>query len=785
MRAFVRIAAATILAALVTPGVTAPSSNAPDPAKSVTPLLPPANRLRAFPGAEGFGAYTPGGRGGKVYIVSTVEDYDSKQPPFKGSFREAVQAKEARIIVFAVSGTIHLKKRLRIDQPYLTIAGQTAPGDGICIADRGTSVATHDVVIRHLRFRHGDASGDGSDSLSFRNAENVMVDHCSMSWGMDESFSFTKSTKKVTAQWCIISEGLNAEHHGYGSLIAPDADCQMSFHHNLYADDYGRCPRVGSRGQIQFLFDYRNNVNFNWGTGYDWGAWAVYGKAEDENVDMNFIGNYSIAGLDTSVEATLAKGFTPRFELTTEGFQRAALSSHAKTSRIFQSGNKIDGNVNGRLDGIDTGWDMVNGVYTKMDKEFPIPAEFAVTTEAVERAYEHVLANAGAMPWRRDGVDARVVAGVRQQTGRVINSQKEVGGWPELQSIPAPVDSDGDGIPDEWEQSHGLNAHDPADASQPAKDGSGYSNIEVYMNSLIPSPSNDGIQITQLSNRLRIEINGQLFTEYFFKDAPRPYYYPLLGPGNLPMTRNWPMKDPPGEEHDHPHHRSLWFAHGDVNGVDFWTERKGSGTIVHDGFTTVRSGKDLGLIVSRDKWLAADGTVVCWDKRTFRIYNPSSPDERVFDFEITLHSAKGQLEFGDTKEGTMAVRLAETMRLKGPVGHGHIVNGAGVRDGETWGKRAEWCDYYGPVDGKTVGIAIFDHPENPHHPTWWMVRDYGLFAANPFGQHDFEALPDKAAGKLVVPAGKSVTFRYRFYLHGGDQAEAKVAERYQDYIRSK
>ena len=129
----------------------------------------------------------------------------------------------------------------------------------------------------------------------------------------------------------------------------------------------------------------------------------------------------------------------------------------------------------------------------------------------------------------------------------------------------------------------------------------------------------------------------------------------------------------------------------------------------------------------------------------------------------------------------MAVRLAETMRLKSP-GQGHIVNSAGLRDNDTWGKQADWCDYSGPVDGKLAGIAIFDHPQNPRHPTWWQVRDYGLFAANPFGQHDFEKLADKKAGDLTVPAGKSITFRYRFYLHSGGEKQAKVAERYQRYI---
>ena len=250
------------------------------------------------------------------------------------------------------------------------------------------------------------------------------------------------------------------------------------------------------------------------------------------------------------------------------------------------------------------------------------------------------------------------------------------------------------------------------------------------------------------------------------------------------MTRDWPMKNTPEDSHDHKHHRSLWFAHGAVNGQDFWSEDKAFGKIVHDGFGEIKSGKESGTIQSRNKWVAADGKVVCTDDRTLRIYNTGNDHERLFDFEITLHASNGELTFGDTKEGTMAMRLAETMRLKGKVGQGHIVNSEGVRDDATWGKRAKWCDYYGPVEGKTVGVAIFDHPQNPRHPTWWHVRDYGLFAANPFGQHDFERLPDKSAGNLVVPAGKSITFRYRFYLHEGNDEQAKVAEKYKAYVES-
>lgn len=291
------------------------------------------------------------------------------------------------------------------------------------------------------------------------------------------------------------------------------------------------------------------------------------------------------------------------------------------------------------------------------------------------------------------------------------------------------------------------------------------------------------VQIQQLDDRLRVEIGGQLFTEYHFKVVPRPFCYPVIGPGGAAMTRNWPMKDVADEEQDHPHHRSVWFTHGSVNGHDFWSEAKGHGRIVHAKFNEVRSGK-VGVIRSENDWIADDGKRVCRDTRTLLIHAPSTPAEQVMDFEVTIHASDGAVTFGDTKEGSLGVRLAETMRLKGKVGRGHIVNSEGVRDADTWGKRAKWCDYFGPVDGRIVGLAIFDHPKNPRYPTWWHVRDYGLFAANPFGWHDFEKLADKTAGNLVVPAGEKVTFRYRFYFHEGDEKRGKVEENYAEWLKS-
>ena len=297
-----------------------------------------------------------------------------------------------------------------------------------------------------------------------------------------------------------------------------------------------------------------------------------------------------------------------------------------------------------------------------------------------------------------------------------------------------------------------------------------------------------GVQITKLEDRLRVEINGQLFTEYFFKDVPRPYCYPLVGPGGARMTRNWPMNsvlELEPDQNDHKHHRSLWFAHGEINGQDFWSEDKKFGKTVHERFDEVKSGPEVGVIKSHNNWVTADGQRVCTDDRAIRIYNTGPADERIVDWEVTLHASDGPLTFGDTKEGMMAVRVAATMRLNGKIGKGQIITSTGIRDEATWGKRADWCDYYGPVEGKTVGIAIFDHPENPRHPTWWHVRDYGLFAANPFGKHDFEKLSDKTAGNLTVEKGKSITFKYRLYIHSGDEKDAKLGEKYQEYVKGK
>jgi hypothetical protein len=307
------------------------------------------------------------------------------------------------------------------------------------------------------------------------------------------------------------------------------------------------------------------------------------------------------------------------------------------------------------------------------------------------------------------------------------------------------------------------------------------------------------VKLTPQSDRVRVEVDGKLFTEYVFGDgASRPYCYPILSADGTPLTRDFPMKNTPGEETDHPWHRSIMFAHAFVNGVDFWNEGAGDtgrspkdkGRSTHETFLETSDGK-VGVIRTRNRWTAPDGKLICTDERTLRFH--ASTAGRFIDFEITLHALPDQpLVLGDNKDGTMAIRVPLWMTLphkyknQAVPGVGHLLTSTGERDAAVWGKRADWCDYYAPRDGKTYGVAIFDHPQNFRHPTWWMARDYGLFAANPFGQHDFENLKDQPhIGDHTLPAGGTLTMRYRFYFHEGDPEAAKVAEQYSAYAAGK
>lgn len=299
--------------------------------------------------------------------------------------------------------------------------------------------------------------------------------------------------------------------------------------------------------------------------------------------------------------------------------------------------------------------------------------------------------------------------------------------------------------------------------------------------------------LTKTDDRVRVEIGGQLFTEYHFKDGPKPYLYPVLAADGTELMRHFPMKrDVEGEVTDHPHHRSLWFTHGAVNGVDFWTEGENRGKIVNEAVEhAVQNG--VGVIRARNKWVAPSGEVFLTDETTIRARG--TPEARFLDYEVTLKApADKPVVLGDTKEGSMAIRVPLWMtpdhaqgKGKRHTGQGTIVNDSGVKNADAWGKKSKWVDYYAPKDGKIYGIAMFDHPSNPRHPTWWHVRDYGLFAANPFGQHDFEPehRSNLKAGDMTIPPGGSVTFKWRFYFHTGDEKTARVAQHYADYAGGK
>lgn len=418
--------------------------------------------IPAFPGAEGFGAYARGGRGGRVYHVTTLADGGP------GSLREAVEAAGPRIVVFDVSGTIRLTKTLAIEEPFITIAGQTAPGDGICLRDATLVVGTDHVVVRFLRCRLGDR-GRGGDAISIGAGRHIILDHCSASWSLDEVLSSSTGEPRlsdITVQWCFITEALNPKNHGFGSLIRGCHGARYSYHHNLYAHNRGRNPRPGNYDDRNphdqdpdgLLLDFRNNVIYNWG-----GSYAGYNADARSVTKLNYVGNYLVPGPNS-----VATGIAYR-----EG---------SPYNRGYFAGNCYDGRLP------DDPWSMVNfgdwtarqiGAY-KQAKPFETGP---ITTQEASEACQAVLLSGGAVLPRRDAVDRRIVEDVAKRTGCIINSQEEVGGWPELRSAVASRDSDGDGMPDAWEQQYGLDPNDAADGPQD-RDTDGYTNVEEYLNSL-------------------------------------------------------------------------------------------------------------------------------------------------------------------------------------------------------------------------------------------------------------------------------------------------------------
>ena len=297
------------------------------------------------------------------------------------------------------------------------------------------------------------------------------------------------------------------------------------------------------------------------------------------------------------------------------------------------------------------------------------------------------------------------------------------------------------------------------------------------------------VTITKGDGKAIVKIDGQPFTEYVFTGHAKPILYPIVGPTGVEMTRNYPMKENvDNEASDHPHHKSLWYTHDDVNGVHFWLEYPGKGSDLKPGQIVQKEMRIEGnRIQTQDDWTAPDGKVVCSDTRVLSFGTTAAG--RYIDFGITIHASHGDVVFGDTKEGTMGIRMHPLLRLQADekrgnhTAKGKAINSEGIEGKEVWGKRAKWVDYWAPIGGQTVGIAIFDHPSNPRHPTWWHARSYGLVTANPFGIHDFEKKPE-GTGDMKIASGDSVSFSYRFLFHRGDVKEANVAGEYEAFAKA-
>jgi hypothetical protein len=285
---------------------------------------------------------------------------------------------------------------------------------------------------------------------------------------------------------------------------------------------------------------------------------------------------------------------------------------------------------------------------------------------------------------------------------------------------------------------------------------------------------------------IEIQIAGKPFSTFYYgAAAPKPYLHPLRAADGTVVTRGYPMEDIAGESRDHPHHRGLWYTHGDVNGFDFWMNEPGQhpangGLIVAKGMPRAEAGK----IEASFEWKAPGGGLLLTEDRTMTFSGDAKT--RVIDFDVTFTAAKESVKFGDTKEGTFAIRLATPLEeqhkgAEGVARTGKMVGTDGrMGEKEIWGKRSPWLDYSGVIDGKPIGIAILDHPKNPKHPTFWHTRSYGLFAANPFGEHDFYNDP-KRNGSITIEPGKAIRFRYRVIVHQGDTKTAGIADLYERY----
>ena len=495
MHRFERLAACAAIVAIASTGsaVAQDLSTRPLPRSTpgqVPPLPPrlPERVVPAFPGAWGGGMFTTGGRGGKVIAVMNLNDSGP------GSFRAAVEATGPRIVVFRVAGVIPLESNIDINHPDITIAGQSAPGDGVCIANHSLNINTRNVILRHLRVRRGrPQGGQGSDNIGGNPIGQIIVDHCSASWGMDENLSLYRymkpeenggatklPVKNLTVQYCISSEALNAGNHAFGGTWGGE---DSTFHHNLFACNTARNPSIGMSGE----FDYRNNVVFNWRHRTMDGG--------DETSEINVINNYYKPGPATNenMRGVLARIEQRNMYSPGRRFEKGTWypKHDGRPGKWYVAGNIIDGHASVTKNN----WAGMRGPEELARVNTPFEA-WPVHQQSAEEAYETVLKKAGATLPRRDPVDARVAEMVR--TGKptsgdgIIKTPEEVGGYPTYAFEPedVPADADADGMPDEWEQKHGLAANDASDGSADA-DNDGYTNVEEFLNGTDPKQAVD------------------------------------------------------------------------------------------------------------------------------------------------------------------------------------------------------------------------------------------------------------------------------------------------------
>lgn len=496
--------------------------------------------IPAFPGAEGFGKFATGGRGGQVIYVTNLNDSGV------GSLRAAVEASGARIVVFKVSGIITLTRDLKISNGNITIAGQTAPGDGICLKNYSVSVAANNVIIRFMRFRMGDEAQHEGDAIGGRFRNNIIVDHCSMSWSTDECVSFYNNDD-TTVQWCIISESLrNSVHgkggHGYGGIWGGK---NASFHHNLLAHHDSRNARLGEYAGSVYaltdLVDIRNNVIYNWGHNSTYGG---------EAMNVNMINNYYKPG-----PSTLANNGTTKNGriISIDKNKVKGTQVYDMWGKFYVNGNYVDGNTNATNDNWTYGvYNQFHGSYTSytgtckdsngntISCEYTIPVSEAdktamrlitpldvqenVTTHSAVEAYSKVLSYGGAS-LVRDVIDTRIVSetengtytytGSNGSTNGIIDTQSDVGGWPAYNSTAAPSDTDGDGMPDAWEDTNGLDKNDASDGISTSLDGN-YTNVEVYINSLVES-------IINSQNEDALSIQNNIIDDAVIELYPVPF----------------------------------------------------------------------------------------------------------------------------------------------------------------------------------------------------------------------------------------------------------------------